>query len=84
MVIMGEFNNSFNMMGSSAKSVEYSFDVSTCLHGNDSQLVLLVDPDEESLGIVVENTSARWPVSIEATGLKESVALPVKRMKVLV
>jgi hypothetical protein len=38
-------------------------------------LIFFVDPDEESLGIVVEDTSARWPVSVEVAGLEESVSL---------
>jgi hypothetical protein len=48
------------------------------LHGDDSELVLLVDPDEESLGVVVEDASAGWPVSVEVAGLEESVALPTE------
>jgi len=47
------------------------------LHGDDSELILLVDPDQESLGVVVEDTSARWPVSVEVASLKESVTLPI-------
>jgi len=75
MVISRELNHGFNMVSGSAKSIEDGLDVSTWLHGNDSKLVLLVDPDEESLGIVVENTSAGWPVSVKIAGLKESVTL---------
>ena len=58
MVVMGEFANSFNMLGGSAESLEDACDVGSWLHGDDSKLVLFVDPDEEGLGIVVENTSA--------------------------
>ena len=76
---MGEFAFSFNMLGSSAKSLENCSDIGSWLHGNDSQLIFLVYPDKESLGIVVENTSARWPVSVETAGLKESVTLPLKK-----
>jgi hypothetical protein len=50
------------------------------LHGDDSELVLLVDPDEEGLGVVVEDASAAWPVTVEVAGLKESIALPVELM----
>jgi len=67
MVVVSELAVLFNLRSSSTESLENGFDVSTWLHGNDSQLILLVDPDEESLSIVMENTSARWPVSIEAT-----------------
>ena len=58
MLVVGEINDSFNMLGSSAKSLENCLDVGTWLHGNDSQLIFLVDPHKESLVIVVEDTSA--------------------------
>jgi hypothetical protein len=58
----------------SAESVEDGLDVCTRLHGDDSQLVLFVDPDEEGLVVVVEDASAIGPVSVQAAGLKEAVA----------
>ena len=81
MVITREFNHFLDMVGSSAKSVENSLDISTWLHRNDSKLVFLVDPDKERLSIVVENTSTRWPISVEATRLEESITLPIKMQK---
>lgn len=77
MIVMGELADSFNMRGGSAESLEDLTDVSSWLHRDDSQLILLVDPDEESLVVVVENTSSRWPVSVETTRFKESVSLPI-------
>ena len=38
-------------------------------------MIFLVDPDEESLILVVEDTSAVGPVSIQTYSLKESVSL---------
>jgi hypothetical protein len=58
MVVMGEFGDGLDVGGGSAESLENSSDVSTWLHGNDSQLILLINPDEESLVGIVENTSA--------------------------
>ena len=78
MVVVGELNNRFNMSGGSAESLEDGCDISAWLHGNNSQLILLIDPDEESLAIVVENTSTRWPVSVETARLEELVTLPIK------
>ena len=65
MLIMGEFANSFDVLGSSAESLENSSDVRTWLHRDDSELILFINPDKEGLGVVVENTSSRWPVSVE-------------------
>jgi len=41
--------------------------VNECLgvHGDDTELVLVIDPQEESLVIVVEEASTVWPVALE-------------------
>ena len=77
MVVVSERADSLDVSSSSAESVEDLKDTSTWLHGNDSELILLIDPDEESLGIVVEDTSAGWPVSVKVASLKESISLPI-------
>ena len=82
MVITGELCDRFDVGGGSAQSLEDSFDVSALLHGDDSQLILFVDPDEEGLGVVVEDTSARWPVSVEATSIEESISLPILKKQI--
>ena len=61
------------MSGSLGKSSEDSTDIGTLLHRDNPKLVFLVDPDQESLLIVVEDASAFRPVSVEATGIKEPV-----------
>lgn len=43
-------------------------------------MILLVDPNEESLGIVVVNTSALWPVPIQSTGFEEPVSFLKKEV----
>jgi hypothetical protein len=65
-VVMSELGYSFDVVGSVGKSSEDFSDSRSLLHGDDSELVLFVDPDEESFGIIVENTSSRWPVSVES------------------
>ena len=44
------------------------------MHGDDSELVFFVDPDKESLLVVVEDTSPLGPVSVQAAGIKESIS----------
>ena len=51
-----------------------SANVGPLLHGDDPQLVLLVDPDQEGFFLVVENASSGRPVSVQTAGLEESVA----------
>ena len=78
MVIMSKLKIFLNLGGGSLQSAESGLDVSTWLHGNDSELIFLVDPDEESLCSIVVNTSAGWPVSVETARLEESISLPIK------
>ena len=63
--------------GCAGESLEDSADVGTLLHGDDTELILFVDPDEESLRIVVEDTSALGPVAVETAGIEETIALSV-------
>ena len=44
-LIESKLHNLFDMLASSAKSIEDSLNISTRLHRNDSELILLVDPD---------------------------------------
>ena len=75
---MSEFDiGGLEMSNSSAKSIEDFEDSTILLHGDDSELIFFVDPDEESLGIVMEDTSTRWPVSVKVASSKESVSLPI-------
>ena len=57
MVVVSEFNYGLNMMSSSAKSLEDGLNIGTWLHRDDSQLILLVDPNKECLCVIVEDTS---------------------------
>ena len=76
-IVVSELADLLNLSGSSAKSVENFLDTSSLLHGDDSELIFFVDPDEESLFGVVENSSSGWPVSVEIASDKESVSLPI-------
>merc|ERR1739848_987039 len=49
---------------------EDTLDVSALLHGDDAGLVLLVDPQQEGLGVVVEDSTALGPVTLH-TGNSE-------------
>jgi len=74
MIIVSEFSLCLDLSSCDGESTENSSNVSSLLHRDDSELILLVDPDQECLFLVVENTSASWPVSVETTGLQESIS----------
>jgi hypothetical protein len=76
MFVVGERADLLDSGGSTAESVEDGVDVSTWLHGDDSELVLLVDPHEESLVVVVEDSTTVWPVTVQVAGVEETISLP--------
>jgi len=79
-LVVGELSLGLNDVGGISESLEDSLDIGTLLHGDDSKLILLVNPDEEVLGGVVEDTSSFWPVSLESSGFKEFVSTLEKEM----
>jgi hypothetical protein len=80
MCIVREFANCLNVSSGSRKSIENLSNSSSWLHGYDSKLVFFVNPNEESLSVIMEDTSTRWPVSVEVTCLQESISLFEKEM----
>ena len=82
MSIMGELGFFLNFSSCNGKSLENCSNVGSFLHRDDPQLIFFVDPDEESLGIVVEDTSALWPVAVETAGLEETITLPENLNKI--
>jgi hypothetical protein len=72
---MSELDNLFNFSSTAGKTLKDSSNVGTRLHTDDSELILLVDPDQESLVFVVENSTTVGPVTVEAASLQESVSL---------
>jgi len=55
------------------QSFEDTPDVTSLLHGNDTELILLVDPDQEGLGVIVENATALGPVALHTGHLQVGV-----------
>ena len=77
MVVVRELADSLDMSSGSAESVEDLEDTSSLLHGDNSELILLIAPDVERFGLVHEDTSSGWPVSVEVACLQESVSLSI-------
>lgn len=74
---MSKLDNSLNMCGGARKSVENSMYVGTLLHRNDTQLILFINPDKESLFFVVEDTSAIRPVAIQTSNFEETISFSI-------
>jgi len=61
-------------LDASGETTEDSLDIATLLHGDDAELILLVDPDEEGLGIVVVDATALGPVALHAGNSQVAIA----------
>merc|ERR1712192_122018 len=56
------------------QSAEHFPDISSLLHGDDTELILLVDPDEEGLLCVVEDTTTLRPVTLHTSNSQVPVS----------
>jgi len=61
-----------DLLGTFSESGDDGFDVIALLHGDDSHLVLFVDPDKKVGVVVVEDSSGIGPVSATSRGKEES------------
>jgi len=60
-------------LDATCQSLEDTLDVTALFHGNDAELILLVDPDEEGLGSVVVNATTLRPIALHAGNLQVGV-----------
>merc|ERR1719477_177577 len=63
-----------NSLDSAGKTREHSLDITTLLHGDDSHLILLIDPEKEGLGSVVEDSTALGPVTLHTSNSEVTVS----------
>jgi len=61
-------------LDSTGKTREDTLDISSLLHGDDSHLVLLIDPEKEGLGSVVEDSTALGPVTLHTSNSEVTVS----------
>ena len=82
MFIVSKLNYSLNVSNSARKSIKDGVDIGTVLHADDSELVFFVDPHKESFVLVVEDTTARWPVAVKTDSFEETITLPKGSVKI--
>ena len=58
-------------LDAAGEALEDALDVAALLHGDDPKLIFLIDPDQEGLGLVVENAPALGPVALHAGHLQK-------------
>merc|ERR1712241_1660585 len=61
-------------LNSTGETSEDSLDVSSLLHGDDSGLILLIDPHKEGLSVIVEDSTTLGPVTLHTSNGQVSVS----------
>jgi hypothetical protein len=74
MIIKGESHCFLQRLFSSREPIEQSFYISSGLHRNYAKMVLLVDPDQQCLLVIVEDSAPTRPVIVETSGLRETIS----------
>ena len=69
MVVTSELGNCLDVLAGAREAVENDVEVSTLLHRDDAELVFFVNPHEEGLVVVVEDTSAFGPFAVKTASL---------------
>jgi len=66
-------NTVLDSLDATGQPLEDTLDVTTLLHGDDTSLILLIDPDQEGLSLVVEDATALGPVTLHTSNLQVGV-----------
>jgi len=61
-------------LDAAGKAGEDSLDVAALLHGDDTGLVLLIDPEKEGLGVIVEDSTTLGPVTLHTSDSQVTVS----------
>jgi len=61
-------------LDTSDKASKDTLDVTTLLHGDDPHLILLIDPEQESLLLVVEDATSLRPITLHTSNSKVPVS----------
>merc|ERR1719250_310174 len=68
------FDRISNSLDATSKTVKDSSDISSTLHGDDPELIFLINPGEEGLVLVVKDTTALGPVSLHTSNLEVRIS----------
>merc|ERR1712055_530859 len=70
-LLLDRFLDTLDSLGQPSKD---SSDISSLLHRNNAELILLIDPDQESLFVIVEDTTTFRPIPLHASNSEVSVS----------
>ena len=72
-IVLGKLGLLLNLGSSTTQPLKHFTNVTAFLHGDNPEFILLVDPDEECLSVVVEYATSFRPVSEQAISFEEPV-----------
>merc|ERR1712121_430127 len=73
------FHQILDLSHTASEAAEHSLHVSTLLHGDDTDVILLVHPDKEVLVVVVPDATTLWPITGTARGREEGTGRLLKQ-----
>merc|ERR1711892_1498044 len=73
-------NRVSNSLDSTGKTSKDALDITSLLHGDDSGLIFLIDPQKEGLGSIVEDSTALWPVTLHTSNGKVTISTDEEEM----
>ena len=82
-VVAFSLEHVLDSLGGVRETGEDGRDVVTLLHRDDTHLILLVHPDEEIFGVVMEDTTSIRPMTTATGGEKESRIRLLEEVSVL-
>jgi len=74
-VVVGEGDLGLDLADTRHQATVDLSEVTAHLHGDDAEVILLIDPDKEGLGVVVVDAAASGPEAAGVGGLEEPVSL---------
>jgi len=69
-----------NSLDTTGKTAENSLDITSLLHGDNSGLIFLVDPEKEGLGVIVEDSTTLGPVTLHTSNSQVTVSRDEEEM----
>merc|ERR1719341_2282517 len=63
-----------NSLDSTSKTLKYTLDITSLLHGDNSCLIFLINPEKEGFSSIVEDSTALRPVTLHTSNSKVTVS----------
>ena len=69
MIVVQELGMLLNCLGSTREPFKDLDDISSILHRDNAKLIFLINPDKESLVIIMEDSTAPGPIAVQTASI---------------